>query len=77
MHSPQNAFELLKLSGQAVAARRPDATAVSCADRSLTYRELDITSPAYWVYMASFVQKEVMSALNLVDVAVRITAPPL
>lgn len=43
----------------------------------LTYRELDFTNPAYWVYMASFVQKEVMPALNLVDVAVRVTAPPL
>ncbi len=31
----------------------------------LTYRELDITNPAYWVYMASFTQKEVMAALNL------------
>jgi hypothetical protein len=31
----------------------------------LTYRELEITNPAYWVYMASFTQKEVMAALNL------------
>jgi hypothetical protein len=31
----------------------------------LTYRELDVTNPAYWVYMASFTQKEVMAALNL------------
>jgi hypothetical protein len=31
----------------------------------LTYRELDMTNPGYWVYMASFTQKEVMAALNL------------
>lgn len=30
----------------------------------LTYRDLDVTSPAYWVYMASFTQKEVMAGLN-------------
>lgn len=33
--------------------------------RVLTYRELEMTNPGYWVYMASFVQKEVMSAMNL------------
>ena len=31
----------------------------------LTYRELDMTNPGYWVYMASFTQKEVMATLNL------------
>ncbi len=31
----------------------------------LTYRDLETTDPAYWVYMASFTQKEVMAALNL------------
>ena len=31
----------------------------------LTYRDLQLTNPGYWVYMASFAQKEVMSALNL------------
>lgn len=31
----------------------------------LTYRELDMTKPGYWVYMASFTQKEVMATLNL------------
>ncbi|MFZ1425835.1 MAG: hypothetical protein WAS21_03585 [Geminicoccaceae bacterium] len=31
----------------------------------LTYRDLQVTDPAYWVYMASFTQKEVMAALNL------------
>lgn len=32
----------------------------------LTYRDLDVTNPGYWVYLASFTQKEAMSALNLV-----------
>lgn len=32
--------------------------------RVLTYRDLDITNPGYWVYLASFTQKEVMAALN-------------
>jgi len=35
----------------------------------LTYRELEMTNPGYWVYMASFAQKEVMAALNLVQSA--------
>lgn len=30
----------------------------------LTYRDLDVTNPGYWVYLASFTQKEAMSALN-------------
>ena len=33
--------------------------------RVLTYRELEMSNPAYWVYMASFTQKEVMAQLNL------------
>ena len=32
--------------------------------RVLTYRDLDVTNPGYWVYLASFTQKEVMAALN-------------
>lgn len=35
----------------------------------LTYRELEITNPGYWVYMTSFAQKEVMGALNLAQTA--------
>ncbi len=31
----------------------------------LTYRDLEISNPGYWVYMAAFTQKEVMSAINL------------
>jgi len=33
----------------------------------LTYRELEMTNPGYWVYMASFAQKEVMATMNLVQ----------
>jgi hypothetical protein len=33
--------------------------------RVMSYRELELSNPAYWVYMASFTQKEVMAALNL------------
>lgn len=29
-----------------------------------TYRDLDVTNPAYWVYLAAFTQKEVMATLN-------------
>ena len=32
----------------------------------LTYRELDMSSPAYWVYMAAFTQKEVLAAMNTI-----------
>lgn len=35
----------------------------------LTYRELEMTNPGYWVYMASFAQKEVMAAMSLVQSA--------
>lgn len=38
----------------------------------LTYRDLDITNPGYWVYLASFAQKEVLSALNTITGADRI-----
>jgi hypothetical protein len=33
----------------------------------LTYRDLDLTNPGYWVYMAAFNQKEVMAAKNQVQ----------
>jgi Contractile injection system tube protein len=32
--------------------------------RVLTYRDLDVTNPGYWVYLAAFTQKEVLSAMN-------------
>jgi hypothetical protein len=30
----------------------------------LTYRDLDVASPGYWVYLAAFTQKEVLAGLN-------------
>lgn len=30
----------------------------------LTYRDLDVTNPGYWVYLAAFTQKEVLATLN-------------
>ncbi len=42
--------------------------------RVLTYRELEPGSPAYWVYMASFTQKEVLAAMNLVSGAASLGA---
>jgi hypothetical protein len=33
----------------------------------LTYRELEMTNPGYWVYMTSFSQKETLAAMNLVS----------
>ena len=32
--------------------------------RVQSYRDLDMTNPGYWVYMASFAQKEVLAAAN-------------
>jgi hypothetical protein len=45
----------------------PIQARVDLSLKVLTYRELDMTNPGYWVYMASFAQKEVMAALNLVQ----------
>jgi hypothetical protein len=47
----------------------PILAEVDLSLKVLTYRELEITNPGYWVYMASFAQKEVMSALNLAQSA--------
>jgi hypothetical protein len=30
----------------------------------LTYRDLDVTNPGYWVYLAAFTQKETLATLN-------------
>ncbi len=32
--------------------------------RVMTYRDLDVTNPGYWVYLAAFTQKEAMAGLN-------------
>lgn len=42
----------------------PIRAKVDMSVKVLTYRDLDVTNPGYWVYLASFTQKEVMSALN-------------
>ncbi|MCU0984256.1 MAG: hypothetical protein MUC89_04860 [Acetobacteraceae bacterium] len=42
--------------------------------RVLSYRELEPGSPAYWVYMAAFTQKEVLAAMNLVSNAASLGA---
>ena len=42
----------------------PIRAKVDLSLRVLTYRDLDVTNPGYWVYLAAFTQKEVMSALN-------------
>jgi len=31
-----------------------------------TYRDLEITNPGYWIYMAGFAQKEVLAGLNTI-----------
>ena len=40
----------------------------------LTYRDLDVTNPGYWVYLAAFTQKEVISGLNKFSAAGAIAA---
>src|SRR5579863_8668638 len=40
--------------------------------RVLTYRDLDMTNPGYWAYMASFARKEAMAALNTAQTASQI-----
>lgn len=31
-----------------------------------TYRELEVSNPAYWIYMAGFAQKEVLAGMNTI-----------
>ena len=42
--------------------------------RVMTYRDLDVANPGYWAYMASFTQKEALSALNTIGDAAGIRA---
>ncbi len=42
--------------------------------RVLTYRDMDVTNPGYWVYMASFTQKEVLAGLNTITDAAGLRA---
>jgi hypothetical protein len=43
----------------------PIRASVNITADVLTYRDLDVTNPGYWVYLASFTQKEAMAAVNL------------
>jgi hypothetical protein len=61
----------LSITEQAFDTRlNPIQASVNLSVRVLTYRELDITNPGYWVYMASFAQKEVFAAVSTVGTAV-------
>jgi hypothetical protein len=55
----------LTLKEQAFDGRlNPIRVSANLTLKVLTYRDLNITNPGYWVFMASFTQKKVMSALN-------------
>lgn len=42
----------------------PIRATVALEARALSYHDLDITNPGYWLSLAAFTQKEVMAALN-------------
>ena len=66
--------ESLTLKEQAFDARlNPIRVSADLSLRVQTYRDLDITNPGYWVYMASFAQKEVLAGLNTIGNASAIT----
>jgi hypothetical protein len=44
----------------------PILARVEVSAKVLTYRDLDVTNPGYWAYLAAFTQKQVMAALNIV-----------
>jgi hypothetical protein len=44
----------------------PIRARVDLSVKVLTYRDLDVTNPGYWAYLAAFTQKEVMSTLNII-----------
>jgi hypothetical protein len=57
--------ESLTIKEQAFDANlNPIRVAADISLKVQTYRDLDITSPAYWVYMAGFGQKEGLAAAN-------------
>jgi hypothetical protein len=43
----------------------PIRVAAELSLRVLTYRDLDVTNPGFWVYLAAFTRKELLAALNL------------
>lgn len=46
-------------------ALNPIRASVDLTVEVMTYRDLDITNPGYWVYLAAFTQKDAMAAINL------------
>jgi hypothetical protein len=42
----------------------PIRARVELSLKVLTYRDLDVTNPGYWVYLAAFTQKEALGAMN-------------
>jgi hypothetical protein len=47
----------------------PIRVSVDMSLKVLSYRDLEITNPGYWVYMASFAQKEVLAGANTIGSA--------
>lgn len=45
-------------------ALNPIRARVELSLKVLTYRDLDVTNPGYWVYLAAFTQKETLGAMN-------------
>ena len=44
----------------------PIRVAVDLSLKVQSYRDLDLTNPGYWIYMASFAQKEVLAGVNTI-----------
>jgi hypothetical protein len=42
----------------------PIRVSVDLSLKVLTYRDLDVSNPGYWVYLAAFTQKEALAAIN-------------
>jgi hypothetical protein len=58
-------LESLTIKEQAFdVALNPIRVSADMSLKVLTYRDLEITNPGYWVYMAGFAQKEVLAAAN-------------
>lgn len=47
----------------------PIRVSVDMSLKVQTYRDLEVTNPGYWVYMASFAQKEVLAGSNTIGSA--------
>jgi hypothetical protein len=44
----------------------PIRVSVDMSLKVQSYRDLEVTNPGYWVYMASFAQKEVLAGANTI-----------